>query len=208
MEMNTQLIKELQNIQGVKIVAVSKRRTKEQIDEAYRHGLNTFGENRVQEFLEKYDPKYSWHIIGHLQTNKVKYIIGKVDLIESLDSIKLAKEIEKQAAKQGLIQKVLVQIKISEDPNKTGLPYQDALPFIKELQSLKHIQVKGLMCVATHTEDMELVKEEFMKMNQLFQELKSKDPQIDTLSMGMSHDYKLAIECGSTMVRIGTALFE
>ncbi len=206
--MNTQLIKELQNIQGVKIVAVSKRRTKEQIDEAYRHGLNTFGENRVQEFLEKYDPKYSWHIIGHLQTNKVKYIIGKVDLIESLDSIKLAKEIEKQAAKQGLIQKVLVQIKISEDPNKTGLPYQDALPFIKELQSLKHIQVKGLMCVATHTEDMELVKEEFMKMNQLFQELKSKDPQIDTLSMGMSHDYKLAIECGSTMVRIGTALFE
>ena len=208
MEMNTQLIKELQNIQGVKIVAVSKRRTKEQIDEAYRHGLNTFGENRVQEFLEKYDPKYSWHIIGHLQTNKVKYIIGKVDLIESLDSIKLAKEIEKQAAKQGLIQKALVQIKISEDPNKTGLPYQDALPFIKELQSLKHIQVKGLMCVATHTEDMELVKEEFMKMNQLFQELKSKDPQIDTLSMGMSHDYKLAIECGSTMVRIGTALFE
>lgn len=208
MEMNTQLIKELQNIQGVKIVAVSKRRTKEQIDEAYRHGLNTFGENRVQEFLEKYDPKYSWHIIGHLQTNKVKYIIGKVDLIESLDSIKLAKEIEKQAAKQDLIQKVLVQIKISEDPNKTGLPYQDALPFIKELQSLKHIQVKGLMCVATHTEDMELVKEEFMKMNQLFQELKSKDPQIDTLSMGMSHDYKLAIECGSTMVRIGTALFE
>ena len=110
--MNTQLIKELQNIQGVKIVAVSKRRTKEQIDEAYRHGLNTFGENRVQEFLEKYDPKYSWHIIGHLQTNKVKYIIGKVDLIESLDSIKLAKEIEKQAAKQGLIQKVLVQIKM------------------------------------------------------------------------------------------------
>ena len=208
MEMNTQLIKELQNIQGVKIVAVSKRRTKEQIDEAHHHGLNTFGENRVQEFLEKYDPKYSWHIIGHLQTNKVKYIIGKVDLIESLDSIKLAKEIEKQAAKQGLIQKVLVQIKISEDPNKTGLPYQDALPFIKELQSLKHIQVKGLMCVATHTEDMELVKEEFMKMNQLFQELKSKDPQIDTLSMGMSHDYKLAIECGSTMVRIGTALFE
>lgn len=208
MEMNTQLIKELQNIQGVKIVAVSKRRTKEQIDEAYRHGLNTFGENRVQEFLEKYDPKYSWHIIGHLQTNKVKYIIGKVDLIESLDSIKLAKEIEKQAAKQDLIQKVLVQIKISEDPNKTGLPYQDALPFIKELQSLKHIQVKGLMCVATHTEEMELVKEEFMKMNQLFQELKSKDPQIDTLSMGMSHDYKLAIECGSTMVRIGTALFE
>lgn len=208
MEMNTQLIKELQNIQGVKIVAVSKRRTKEQIDEAYRHGLNTFGENRVQEFLEKYDPKYSWHIIGHLQTNKVKYIIGKVDLIESLDSIKLAKEIEKQAAKHDLIQKVLVQIKISEDPNKTGLPYQDALPFIKELQSLKHIQVKGLMCVATHTEDMELVKEEFIKMNQLFQELKSKDPQIDTLSMGMSHDYKLAIECGSTMVRIGTALFE
>lgn len=208
MEMNTQLIKELQNIQGVKIVAVSKRRTKEQIDEAFRHGLNTFGENRVQEFLEKYDPKYSWHIIGHLQTNKVKYIIGKVDLIESLDSIKLAKEIEKQAAKHDLIQKVLVQIKISEDPNKTGLPYQDALPFIKELQSLKHIQVKGLMCVATHTEDMELVKEEFMKMNQLFQELKSKDPQIDTLSMGMSHDYKLAIACDSTMVRIGTALFE
>lgn len=114
--MNTQLIEELKSYKNLQVVAVSKKRTKEQIDEMAKTGLTTFGENRVQEFLEKYDPAYTWHIIGHLQTNKVKYIIGKVDMIESLDSEKLALEIEKQASKQDLVQKVLVQIKISNDP--------------------------------------------------------------------------------------------
>ena len=116
--MNKELIEELK-AQDFNVVAVSKTRTKEEIDEVAKMGLTTFGENRVQEFIDKYDPKYTWHIIGHLQTNKVKYIIGKVDVIESLDSLKLAEEIEKQANKHGIIQKVLVELKISEDPNKT-----------------------------------------------------------------------------------------
>lgn len=206
--MNTQLIEELKSYKNLQVVAVSKKRTKEQIDEMAKTGLTTFGENRVQEFLEKYDPAYTWHIIGHLQTNKVKYIIGKVDMIESLDSEKLALEIEKQASKQDLVQKVLMQIKISNDPLKTGLAYEEAASFLEKISTLKHIQVKGFMCVATHTEDMDLVSKEFEAMHSLYTEMKTMYPQIDTLSMGMSHDYKIAIEHGSNMVRIGTALFE
>ncbi|WP_317394900.1 YggS family pyridoxal phosphate-dependent enzyme [Faecalicoccus pleomorphus] len=206
--MNTQLIEELKSYKNLQVVAVSKKRTKEQIDEMAKTGLTTFGENRVQEFLEKYDPAYTWHIIGHLQTNKVKYIIGKVDMIESLDSEKLALEIEKQASKQDLVQKVLVQIKISNDPLKTGLAYEEAASFLEKINTLKHIQVKGFMCVATHTEDMDLIAKEFEAMHSLYTEMKAIYPQIDTLSMGMSHDYKIAIEHGSNMVRIGTALFE
>ena len=134
--MNKELIEELK-AQDFNVVAVSKTRTKEEIDEVAKMGLTTFGENRVQEFIDKYDPKYTWHIIGHLQTNKVKYIIGKVDVIESLDSLKLAEEIEKQANKHGIIQKVLVELKISEDPNKTGYPFKDAKNFISQLQEFK-----------------------------------------------------------------------
>ena len=205
--MNKTLIEELKR-QDCNVIAVSKTRTKEEIDEVAKLGLTTFGENRVQEFLDKYDEKYTWHIIGHLQTNKVKYIIGKVDVIESLDSLKLAQEIEKQASKQNLIQKVLVELKISEDPNKTGYPFKDAKNFIEELQQFKHIQIKGIMCVATKTEDTALVESEFEQMHQLYLELKEMYPNIDTLSMGMSQDYKLAIKHGSNTIRIGHAIFE
>lgn len=205
--MNKTLIEELKK-QEYNVIAVSKTRSKEEIDEVAQLGLTTFGENRVQEFLEKYDSKYTWHIIGHLQTNKVKYIIGKVDVIESLDSLKLAQEIEKQAAKQNIVQKVLVELKISEDPNKTGYPFKDAKNFIEELQQFKHIQIKGIMCVATKTDDTSLVESEFEQMHQLYLELKEKYPAIDTLSMGMSQDYKLAVAHGSNTVRIGHAIFE
>lgn len=206
--MNHELIESLKTLKDVQVVAVSKKRTKEQIEEVAKAGLRVFGENRVQEFIDKYDPAYTWHIIGHLQTNKVKYIIGKVDLIESLDSLKLAKEIEKFAARQDLIQDVLVQIKISNDPMKTGLPYEEAEEFLKSLQAYPHIRVRGFMCVATHTDDMNLVAEEFENMNTLYKTMKTIYPTIDTLSMGMSHDYKIAIEHGANMVRIGTAIFE
>ena len=192
--MNKELIEELK-AQDFNVVAVSKTRTKEEIDEVAKMGLTTFGENRVQEFIDKYDPKYTWHIIGHLQTNKVKYIIGKVDVIESLDSLKLAEEIEKQANKHGIIQKVLVELKISEDPNKTGYPF-------------KHIQIKGIMCVASKTDDQALVESEFEQMHALYLELKEQYPEMDTLSMGMSQDYKLAVKHGSNTVRIGRAIFE
>lgn len=203
--MNKELIEELKHL-NVNIVAVSKYHTKEEIDNVAKTGLTTFGENRVQEFLQKYDPSYTWHIIGHLQTNKVKYIIGKVDMIESLDSVKLAKEIEKQAAKHNITQNVLIQIKISNDPLKTGLPIGEADSFLKEIISYPHIKVKGFMCVATNTEDDKLVEEEFEQMHRLYNQYKD-HYHLDTLSMGMSGDYKLAIKHGSNTVRIGSAIF-
>ena len=198
--MNKELIEELK-AQDFNVVAVSKTRTKEEIDEVAKMGLTTFGENRVQEFIDKYDPKYTWHIIGHLQTNKV-------DVIESLDSLKLAEEIEKQANKHDIIQKVLVELKISEDPNKTGYPFKDAKNFISQLQEFKHIQIKGIMCVASKTDDQALVESEFEQMHALYLELKEQYPDMDTLSMGMSQDYKLAVKHGSNTVRIGHAIFE
>ena len=152
--MNKELIEELK-AQDFNVVAVSKTRTKEEIDEVAKMGLTTFGENRVQEFIDKYDPKYTWHIIGHLQTNKVKYIVGKVDVIESLDSLKRAEEIEKQANKHGIIQKVLVELEISEDRNKTGYPVKDDKKFISQVQEYKHIQIKAIMGVASKTDDQE-----------------------------------------------------
>lgn len=203
--MNKEMINKLKNM-NVNIVAVSKYHTKEEIDEVAKEGLITFGENRVQEFLEKYDPKYKWHIIGHLQTNKVKYIIGKVEMIESLDSIKLAKEIEKQAAKHDVIQNVLVQIKISKDELKTGLPIEETDSFLKEVSTYPHIKLKGFMCVASHTDNIQLIEEEFSMMNDLYKNYKDLY-QLDTLSMGMSNDYELAIKHGSNTVRIGSAIF-
>lgn len=203
--MNKEMINKLKNM-NVNIVAVSKYHTKEEIDSVAKEGLITFGENRVQEFLEKYDPKYKWHIIGHLQTNKVKYIIGKVEMIESLDSIKLAKEIEKQAAKHDVIQSVLVQIKISKDELKTGLPIEETDSFLKEVSTYPHIKLKGFMCVASHTDNIQLIEEEFSMMNDLYKNYKDLY-QLDTLSMGMSNDYELAIKHGSNTVRIGSAIF-
>lgn len=203
--MNKEMINKLKNM-NVNIVAVSKYHTKEEIDAVAKEGLITFGENRVQEFLEKYDPKYKWHIIGHLQTNKVKYIIGKVEMIESLDSIKLAKEIEKQAAKHDVIQSVLVQIKISKDELKTGLPIEETDSFLKEVSTYPHIKLKGFMCVASHTDNIQLIEEEFSMMNDLYKNYKDLY-QLDTLSMGMSNDYELAIKHGSNTVRIGSAIF-
>ena len=203
--MNKEMINKLKNM-NVNIVAVSKYHTKEEIDAVAKEGLITFGENRVQEFLEKYDLKYKWHIIGHLQTNKVKYIIGKVEMIESLDSIKLAKEIEKQAAKHDVIQNVLVQIKISKDELKTGLPIEETDSFLKEVSTYPHIKLKGFMCVASHTDNIQLIEEEFSMMNDLYKNYKDLY-QLDTLSMGMSNDYELAIKHGSNTVRIGSAIF-
>lgn len=203
--MNKEMINKLKNM-NVNIVAVSKYHTKEEIDAVAKEGLITFGENRVQEFLEKYDPKYKWHIIGHLQTNKVKYIIGKVEMIESLDSIKLAKEIEKQAAKHDVIQNVLVQIKISKDELKTGLPIEETDSFLKEVSTYPHIKLKGFMCVASHTDNIQLIEEEFSMMNDLYKNYKDLY-QLDTLSMGMSNDYELAIKHGSNTLRIGSAIF-
>lgn len=206
--MNEVLINEVLAMPEVTLVGVTKKHTKEEVDELAALGVTVFGENRVQEFLEKYDPAYTWHLIGHLQTNKVKYIIGKVDVIESVDSLKLAREIEKQATRHNICQKVLIELKISDDPNKTGLPLNELDELIGQIEQMEHIEWKGLMCIASHTEDLEKVGKEFETMHDLYLALQKKYPQLDTLSMGMSQDYQIAIEHGSNMVRIGTALFE
>ena len=206
--MNKKLIIERLADPNVKLVAVTKKHTKEEVDALHELGVQTFGENRVQELLEKYDPNYDWHLIGHLQTNKVKYIIGKVSLIESVDSFKLAQEIEKQAAKHDVIQDVLVEIKVSkQDENKTGLDPALLMDVLKQIEALPHVRVKGLMTIASNTNDQELIAQEFDQAKALFDQAKIKYPEFETLSMGMSHDYPLAIAHGSNEVRIGTALF-
>lgn len=207
--MNTKLIEERLADPNVKLVAVTKKHTKEEVDELYRLGVRTFGENRVQEFLEKYDPNYDWHIIGHLQTNKVKYVVGKVSMIESVDSEKLAREIEKQAAKAGIVQDVLIEVRVSKsDENKTGLPPQQLDDLLAAIDSMKHIRVRGLMTIASNHVDASVNAAEFDFLHDLFEKHRQNRKDFDCLSMGMSQDYKLAIDHGSNMVRIGTALFE
>lgn len=206
--MNKTLIAERLADPKAKLVAVTKKHSKEEVDELYALGVRTFGENRVQEFLEKYDPNYDWHLIGHLQTNKVKYIIGKVSLVESVDSLKLAREIEKQAAKAGQVQDVLVEIKISkQDENKTGLDPALLMDLLAEIEKMEHVRVKGLMTIASNTDDQTLIASEFDAARALFEKAKAQYPDMEILSMGMSHDYPLAIAHGSNEVRIGTALF-
>lgn len=206
--MNQELIQKLLADKRIQLVAVSKKHTRKEIDEMAKLGVDTFGENRVQEFLEKYTPEYHWHIIGHLQTNKVKYIVGKVDLIESVDSVRLADEIEKQAAKQGIIQDVLVEVRISEtDIHKTGTPLNELDSLLQHVNQLDHVRLKGLMTIATNTDDKTITEAEFKKVKQLFDHYQSLYPGMSVLSMGMSNDYELAIENGSSQVRIGTALF-
>lgn len=206
--MNTALIEERLADPQVRLVAVTKKHTKEEIDELYRLGVRTFGENRVQELLEKYDPAYDWHLIGHLQTNKVKYIIGKVSLIESVDSLRLAREIEKQAARHDLIQDILVEVKISrQDENKTGLDPRQLNELLEAISTMPHLRLCGLMTIASNSEDTTLLAAEFDQMKALFEHYRQLYPSMTILSMGMSHDYALAIEHGSNQVRIGTALF-
>lgn len=206
--MNTKLIEERLADPRAKLVAVTKKHTREEVDELYRLGVRTFGENRVQEFLEKYNPNYDWHLIGHLQTNKVKYVVGKVSLIESVDSLKLAKEIEKQAAKLGIVQDILVEVRISrQDENKTGLDPDQLDDLLEEISKMPHLRLCGLMTIASNTDDQALIAHEFDTMKEMFDKEKAKYPTMTILSMGMSHDYQLAIEHGSSQVRIGTALF-
>lgn len=206
--MNTQLIQERLADTKVRLVAVTKKHSAREVDELYALGVRTFGENRVQEFLEKYNPDYDWHLIGHLQTNKVKYVVGKISMIESVDSLKLAREIEKQAAKYNLVQDILVEVRISkQDENKTGLPLEELDCLLEQIAAMPHLRLRGLMTIASNSDDEELVAGEFEAVRQLYEAARVKYPTMDTLSMGMSGDYHLAIAHGSTQVRIGTALF-
>jgi len=205
---------------NVKLIAVSKTHPVEMIDEFNKLGVKDFGENKVQELVSKIEDEkikeslknneLNFHLIGNLQTNKVKYIYNKVKLIQSLDRIKLAEEIDKRAKKDGIIVECLVQINIGDEDSKFGIKYDETEAFIYELLEYKNLKIKGLMAIAPNTEDELLLRKLFEKMNNKFEEISSKrfeGVEMKYLSMGMSHDFKLAIEEGSNMIRVGSKLF-
>ena len=194
----------------ISLVAVSKTKTIEDIMSAYNSGQRLFGENRVQELTNKYSnlPKdIKWNMIGNLQSNKVKYIASFVDLIHSLDSLKLAREINKQAEKNNRVIDCLVQIKISKEETKHGVSFENFDEFYKNVKSLKFINITGLMGMASFTDDKNLIKDEFKSISSLHKKLKLVDKNIKYLSIGMSNDYNLAINEGGNMIRIGSKIF-
>jgi pyridoxal phosphate enzyme (YggS family) len=199
--------------QPVTLVAVTKTRTPEQLNEVLAAGQNILGENRVQELMDKYDavnPGADWHIIGHLQSNKVKYIADKVVLVHSLESESLAKELNRRMLEIGHPMDCLVQVNIADEESKFGLAKEEVVPFLEMVSNMPGIHVKGLMNIAPFFEDTEQVRPIFREMYQLFQELKERQiPGIDMeiLSMGMSHDYQVAIEEGANMIRVGRSMF-
>ena len=201
---------------GVQLVAVSKTKSNSDIMEAYEAGQRIFGENHVQELVEKAEllPKdIQWHMIGHLQTNKVKYISPFISLIESVDSLKLLKEINKHAQKSKRTIDCLLQVYIAEEETKFGFDHAELIELLRddEFLELKNVRICGLMGIASNTDSQKVVKAEFYELKMLFDGIKAsfyrKDEYFSILSMGMSSDYKLAIEEGSTMVRIGSTIF-
>lgn len=210
------LNKILSNIpKHVTLVAVSKTKPKSDILEAYNAGLRVFGENKIQEMVDKHKalPKdIEWHMIGHVQRNKVKYMAEFVSLIHGVDNFKLLKEINKQAQKHDRIIACLLQIKIASEDSKFGMTAEEASEILqsKEFSELKNVTIKGVMGMATFTDDKEQIKNEFNYLKQTFdglKQLQTVNCNLQTVSMGMSGDYPLAIDCGSTMVRVGSSIF-
>lgn len=207
----------LQNLPpDCQLIAVSKTKPVEAIQEAYDAGQRVFGENKVQELVPKYEalPKdIQWHLIGHLQSNKVKYIAPFVHLIHSIDSFKLLEEVNKQAVKADRTIACLLQLHIAEEETKFGFSEEEVTDLLAsaELQKLGNIQIAGLMGMATFTEDLEQIRREFRGLRGLYERLKASslpsNVMMRHLSMGMSSDYRIAIEEGSTMIRVGTAIF-
>lgn len=197
----------------ITLIAVSKTYPVTAIKEAVLEGCTDFGENHVQELMSKIDSvkeNVSWHLIGHLQTNKVKYVVGKTSLIHSMDSLKLAEEIEKQSAKRGIITNVLVEVNVADEATKYGFKLDEVMGVMKILNTMPHIKVKGLMTVAPYVENPEKNRPIFRKLYELSVDIQKQNlDNISTsiLSMGMSNDYQIAIEEGATMVRVGTAIF-
>lgn len=197
----------------VTLVAVSKTKPVEVLKEAYDLGVRVFGENKVQELLDKYEalPKdIEWHMIGHLQTNKVKYIIGKVAMIHSVDSLKLAQTIEKESAKNNCVTKILVEVNVAEEESKFGIYVDEVEEFMEKLAEFDHIQVCGLMTIAPFVDNSEENREIFKNLHKLSVDIMGKNidnRNVDVLSMGMTNDYEVAIEEGATMIRVGTGIF-
>jgi pyridoxal phosphate enzyme (YggS family) len=197
---------------NVSLVAVSKTKPVSDIEEAYDAGQRIFGENKIQEMVNKYDalPKdIQWHMIGHLQSNKIKYMAHFVDLIHGVDSLSTLKEIDKQARKHQRLIKCLLQVKIATEDSKFGLSIENTQSILSSeaLSNLKHLQVVGLMGMASFTSDMEEVSKEFSSLKLLYDRLNKENYKLSILSMGMSGDYKVAIENGSNMIRVGSAIF-
>lgn len=202
--------------EGVQLVAVSKFHPNEYIEAAYAEGQRVFGESHEQELAKKVAslPKdIKWHFIGHLQTNKVKYITPYIDMVEAVDSLKLLKEINKQAEKNGRVIRVLLELHIAREATKYGLSPSQCRELLAdgEWRNLKNVSICGIMMMASNTDDEELIRREFIEAKNFFDEVKQEyfasDDAFVERSWGMSHDYRIAVECGSTMVRVGTTIF-
>lgn len=201
---------------GVELVAVSKTKPNAAILEAYEAGQRVFGENKIQEMTDKYEalPKdIAWHMIGHVQRNKVKYMAPFVTLIHAVDSLRLLVEIDKQAKRNNRVISCLLQLFIADEETKFGLSEAELFELLdsEEFKGLQHIKIQGLMGMATFTEDQDQIKQEFSTLHHIFQKVQTynhlSNVACDTLSMGMSNDYPIAIACGSTMIRIGSTIF-
>ncbi|MBS4961064.1 MAG: YggS family pyridoxal phosphate-dependent enzyme [Clostridiales bacterium] len=201
------------NAKDVLLLAVSKTIDADRIQEAVDYGCNALGENRVQEILEKYDKitgNVKWHLIGHLQTNKVKYIIDKVEMIHSVESFKLAEEISKRAEQAGLTMDILIEVNMAEEESKFGIHESEVEDFIRQVSCLKAIRIRGLMTVAPFVENPEENRVYFRKMKKIMVDINGKkinNVSMDMLSMGMTGDYQIAVEEGATIVRVGTGIF-
>ena len=201
------------NFDAVTIIAASKTNPLSDVEELLAHGVTEFGENKVQEMVDKYEhvsKPVHWHLIGHLQTNKVKYIVDKACLIHSVDSVHLAKEIEKEAAKKNLVVKVLLEVNIAHEESKFGINETEVYDLIDAIKDMPHIHVMGLMTIAPFVENPEDNRIYFRKRYQLSLDITSKcidNIDMNVLSMGMTNDYEIAVEEGATMIRVGTAIF-
>ncbi len=197
----------------VKLIAVSKTKPVTDIEEVLSTGILDYGENKVQELADKYEilPKnIHWHMIGHLQRNKVKYLMGKVAMIHSVDSLRLAEQIEHEAAKADTVVNILIEVNVAGEESKFGTTCEAAIELVRNVALMPHLKIKGLMTIAPFTENPEENRVYFRKLRQLSVDIKSKNidnVDMDELSMGMTGDYEVAIEEGATMVRVGTGIF-
>ena len=197
----------------VTLVAVSKTKPVEMLQQVYDAGARVFGENKVQEIMDKYDHlpgDIRWQMIGHLQRNKVKYIVDKVDMIHSVDSYRLAQTIETEAAKKNVTVSVLLEVNVAEEESKFGLKMDEVLPLVQQISELPHVQVKGLMTIAPFVSNPEDNREIFRKLKKLSVDIEAKNinnTTMSVLSMGMTGDYMVAVQEGATLVRVGTGIF-
>ena len=204
------------DVDSVKLIAVSKTNPAEAVENAFNAGISVFGENKVQEMTEKQETlksindKLEWHLIGHLQTNKVKYIIGKTALIHSVDSLKLAEEINRLSEKNNTVTDILIEVNIADEESKFGITAGNCEDIVREIAVLKHVRIRGLMCIAPQTDEPESNRKYFQKLRKLSVDINNKNIDnvyMHELSMGMTGDFEVAIQEGATMVRVGTGIF-